>query len=99
MRLGTASEKMTPTCTGGRTQHHGGDMAKRNEKAAHLVEPTWGQSDTGGPPLPESPSPSAGPVSPFGEDHICPLPPDRIRYANPTDKPNLAGVMADEGNR
>ncbi len=36
-------------------------MAKRNEKHAHLVEPTWGQSDDGGPPLTELTSESAGP--------------------------------------
>ena len=28
-------------------------MAKRKAKNAHLVEPTWGQSDDGGPPLTE----------------------------------------------
>ena len=29
-------------------------------KNAHLVEPTWGQSDDGGPPLTELTSESAG---------------------------------------
>ena len=28
-------------------------MSKRKAKNAHLVEPTWGQSDDGGPPLTE----------------------------------------------
>jgi hypothetical protein len=72
-------------------------MAKRNAKTAHLVEPTWGQSDTGGPPLTEFTSSSAGPLSPFGEDHSFPLPTDRIRYEPPTGKPNRAGLMAGEG--
>jgi hypothetical protein len=74
-------------------------MAKRNEKHAHLVEPTWGQSDDGGPPLTELTSVSAGPLSPFGEDHSFPLPVEALRYAHPTDKPNRAGVQTDEGRR
>ena len=68
-------------------------MAKRNEKHAHLVEPTWGQSENAGPPVTELSSETAGPLSPFGEDHSFPLPLDRIRYAHPTDKPNRAGVQ------
>ena len=28
-------------------------MAKRKAKNVHLVEPTWGESDDGGPPLTE----------------------------------------------
>jgi hypothetical protein len=72
-------------------------MSKRKAKNPHLVEPTWGQSDDGGPPLTEFTSASAGPLSPFGEDHSFPLPPDRIRYAHPTDKPNRAGVQVVEG--
>jgi hypothetical protein len=68
-------------------------MAKRNEKNAHLVEPTWGESEDGGPPLTEFTSGSAGPLSPFGEDAAFPLPAGRIRYAHPTDKPNRAGVQ------
>ena len=74
-------------------------MAKRNEKHAHLVEPTWGQSDDGGPPLTELTSVSAGPLSPFGEDHSFPLPVESLRYAHPTDKPNRAGVQTPEGRR
>jgi hypothetical protein len=74
-------------------------MAKRNRKNAHLIEPTWGQSVDGGPPLTEFTAEPAGPLSPFGEDHSFPLPIDRIRYAHPTDKPNRAGLMAGEGRR
>jgi hypothetical protein len=72
-------------------------MAKRNEKNAHLVEPTWGQSDSGGPPLTEFTAEPAGPLNPFGEDHEFPLPPSRLRYAHPTDKPNRAGVQVVDG--
>ena len=68
-------------------------MAKRNDRNAHLVEPTWGASDDGGPPLTELTSSAAGPLSPFGEDHSFPLPVGRLRYAHPTDKPNRAGVQ------
>jgi len=74
-------------------------MAKRNEKHAHLLEPTWGRSDSGGPPLTEFTAEPAGPLSPFGEDHSFPLPIEKIRYAHPTDKPNRAGLMAGEGRK
>jgi hypothetical protein len=72
-------------------------MAKRNAKNDHLVEPTWGQSEDGGPPLTELTSEAAGALSPFGEDHAFPLPISVIRYAHPTDKPNRAGVQVVEG--
>jgi len=72
-------------------------MAKRKAKNPNLVEPTWGESENGGPPLTEFTSDSAGPLSPFGEDAIFPIPPDRLRYAHPTDKPNRAGLMAGDG--
>ena len=72
-------------------------MVKRKAKKAHLVEPTWGESDGGGPPLTELSAETAGALSPFGEDHSFPLPLDRIRYAHPTDRPNRAGVMSGEG--
>lgn len=72
-------------------------MAKRNQKHAHLVEPTWGQSEGGGPPLTELTSEFAGPLSPFGDDTVFPLPVDSLRYAHPTDKPNRAGVQTAEG--
>jgi hypothetical protein len=72
-------------------------MAKRNPKKAHLVEPTWGESEGGGPPLTELTSESAGALSPFGEDHSFPLPVSALRYAHPTDKPNRAGVQLVEG--
>ena len=68
-------------------------MAKRKAKNVHLVEPTWGESDGGGPPLTELSASVAGPLSPFGEDHSFPLPVSAIRYAHPTDKPNRAGVQ------
>ena len=74
-------------------------MAKRKAKHERLVEPTWGQSDVGGPPLTEFTSETAGSLSPFGEDHSFPLPPERLRYAHPTDKPNRAGLMAGETKR
>ena len=74
-------------------------MAKRKAKQERLVEPTWGQSDGGGPPLTELTSETAGSLSPFGEDHSFPLPVERLRYAHPTDKPNRAGLMAGEGKR
>jgi hypothetical protein len=74
-------------------------MAKRNEKHAHLVEPTWGQSDDGGPPLTELTSVSAGSLSPFGEDHSFPLPVESLRYAHPTDKPNRAGIQLAENRK
>ena len=72
-------------------------MAKRKAKNAHLVEPTWGESEGGGPPLTELTSETAGSLSPFGEDHSFPLPVKSLRYAHPTDKPNRAGVQVVEG--
>jgi len=72
-------------------------MAKRKARNVHLVEPTWGESDDGGPPLTELTSTAAGPLSPFGEDNDFPLPVSRIRYAHPTDKPNRAGVQLVDG--
>ena len=74
-------------------------MAKRNEKHAHLVEPTWGQSEDGGPSLTELSASVAGSLSPFGEDHSFPLPADRLLYAHPTDKPNRAGIQLPENRR
>lgn len=70
-------------------------MAKRAKKT-HLLEPTWGRNDAGGPPISEFTAEPAGPLSPFGEDHSFPLPVEVIRYAHPTDKPNRAGQMAGE---
>ena len=71
-------------------------MAKRSGKNSHLVEPTWGQSEGGGPPVSEFTAEPAGPLSPFGEDHGFPIPVQFIRYDHPTDKPNRAGLMAGE---
>ena len=68
-------------------------MAKRKAKNPHLVEPTWGESDDGGPPLTELSASVAGPLSPFGQDHAFPMPVEFLRYAHPTDKPNRAGVQ------
>ena len=74
-------------------------MAKRKGKNEHLVEPTWGQSVDGGPPLTELTSEAAGSLSPFGEDHQFPLPVDRISYVHPTERPNRAGQMAGDRRR
>jgi hypothetical protein len=74
-------------------------MAKRSAKNAHLVEPTWGESEDGGPPLTELSASVAGPLSPFGQDHAFPIPVEHLRYAHPTDKPNRAGVMTREGRK
>ena len=71
-------------------------MAKRVKKKSTEAEPTWGQSEGGGPPLTELVAEMAGSLSPFGEDHAFPLPADQIRYAHPTDRPNRAGLMAGE---
>ena len=68
-------------------------MAKRKTTKSHLIEPTWGQSEVGGPPITEFTAEPAGPLSPFGEDHSFPLPVDQLRYAHPTDLPNRAGVQ------
>jgi hypothetical protein len=68
-------------------------MAKRKARNQHLVEPTWGEADDGGPPLTELTSSAAGGLSPFGEDHSFPLPVETLRYAHPTDLPNRAGVQ------
>jgi hypothetical protein len=69
-------------------------MAKRRTEDPWR-EPTWGISEGDGPPVTELASENAGPLSPFGEDHDFPLPPERLRYAHPTDRPNRAGVQAE----
>jgi hypothetical protein len=74
-------------------------MVLRKAKNPHLVEPTWGESEGGGPPLTELSASVAGPLNPFGEDHAFPLPLERLRYVHPTDKPNRAGVMTHEGRK
>jgi len=74
-------------------------MRKRKAKQERLIEPTWGQSDVGGPPLTEFTSETAGSLSPFGEDAVFPMPPERVRYAHPTERPNRAGLMAGEVKR
>jgi hypothetical protein len=80
--------------TRGRTAD-GGTVSKRKDKHAHLIEPTWGQSTGDGPPVTELMSEMAGGLSPFGEDHAFPLPPERLRYAHPTDRPNPSGRARD----
>jgi hypothetical protein len=72
-------------------------MATRKARNDKLVESTWGRNDDGGPPVSEFTAEPAGPLSPFGEDHGFPIPIEFIRYEHPTDKPNRAGLMADEG--
>lgn len=74
-------------------------MAKKNEKKAHEIEPTWARSEDGGPPLTELISEMTGSLSPFGEDHAFPLPPEKLRYSHPTDRPNRAGVQLRPGER
>ena len=74
-------------------------MAKRKARNVHLVEPTWGESEDGGPPLTELSASVPGPLNPFGEDHFFPLPLNLLRYAHPTDRPNRAGIMAGEGRK
>ena len=59
MRAGYAVREDDPDVHDG-APGHGGDMAKRNTKNAHLVEPTWGVSEDGGPPLTELTSEAAG---------------------------------------
>jgi len=71
-------------------------MASRKARNEKLVEPTWTETEDGGPPVSEFTSAVAGGLSPFGEDHSFPLPAGELRYAHPTDKPNRAGLMAGE---
>src|SRR4051794_978882 len=71
-------------------------MAKRGKAKAHLIEPTWGQSMDGGPPLTAFTAEPAGSLSPFGEDHSFPLLVEGRGSPRPTDKPIRAGVMAGE---
>ncbi|MDQ3733112.1 MAG: hypothetical protein M3400_03785 [Actinomycetota bacterium] len=55
------------------------------------VEATWWTSEGGGPPLTELIAETQGPLSPWGEDHNLPLPPERVGYVPPTARPNRAG--------
>ena len=59
-------------------------MAKRKAKNVHLVEPTWGQSDDGGPPLTELTSASAGARRPSVRTTASRCRSSAIRYAHPT---------------
>ena len=65
-------------------------MAKRKSKNARLVEPTWGRSDDGGPPVTELTGELAGPLSPFGEDHELPAA-GRAAALRPPDRPAQPG--------
>lgn len=55
------------------------------------VEATWWESVDGGPPLTELTAEMQGPLSPWGEDHTLPLPPEQVGYRPPTGRPNRAG--------
>lgn len=72
-------------------------MARRgSRKKAHghqqaAVEATWWSSVDGGPPLTELIAETQGPLSPWGEDHTLPLPPEQVHYLPPTGRPNRAG--------
>ena len=76
-------------------------MAKRNPKQAHLVEPTWGQSEGDGPPVTELISEMAGravavrrgPQLPAAAGAAALRPPDR--QAQP-GRPAGRGVAAQE---
>lgn len=56
------------------------------------VETTWWSSEGGGPPLTELIAETQGPLSPWGEDHTLPLPPEQVGYRPPTSRPNRAGA-------
>ncbi|MDQ4037048.1 MAG: hypothetical protein M3313_01525 [Actinomycetota bacterium] len=70
--------------------------AKRGRKSGAYedasVESTWWSSEGGGPPLTELIAETQGPLSPWGEDHTLPLPPERVGYVPPTGRPNRAGA-------
>jgi len=56
------------------------------------VEATWWASEGGGPPITELTAETQGPLSPWGEDHMLPLPAEQIAYRPPTARPNRAGA-------
>lgn len=64
---------------------------KTDEQEQSPVESTWWSSEDGGPPLTELTAESQGPLSPWGEDHRLPLPPEQVGYVPPTSRPNRAG--------
>lgn len=64
---------------------------KSNKQEQSSVESTWWSSEGGGPPLTELTAETQGPLSPWGEDHTLPLPPEQVGYRPPTARPNRAG--------
>lgn len=67
-----------------------GKKTTENERSS--VESTWWSSEGGGPPLTELIAETQGPLSPWGEDHTLPLPPEQVGYVPPTARPNRAGA-------
>lgn len=65
---------------------------KADEQEQSPVESTWWSSEGGGPPLTELVAESQGPLSPWGEDHTLPLPPEQVGYVPTTSRPNRAGA-------
>ena len=65
---------------------------KRGGPERSSVESTWWSSEDGGPPLTELIAETQGPLSPWGEDHTLPLPPEQVGYVPPTARPNRAGA-------
>jgi len=69
---------------------------KRGKKSGghqhSAVESTWWSSEGGGPPLTELIAETQGPLSPWGEDHTLPLPPEMVGYEPPSGRPNRAGA-------
>lgn len=68
-------------------------ISKKSSRQEHSsVESTWWSSEGGGPPLTELIAETQGPLSPWGEDHTLPLPPEQVGYQPPTSRPNRAGA-------
>ncbi|CAN5284876.1 hypothetical protein BH24ACT9_BH24ACT9_02960 [soil metagenome] len=65
---------------------------KTGQQEQSAVEATWWSSEGGGPPLTELIAETQGPLSPWGEDHTLPLPPEEVGYRPPTSRPNRAGA-------
>jgi len=68
------------------------DKRGKNSGQGSSVESTWWSSEGGGPPLTELIAETQGPLSPWGEDHTLPLPPENVGYVPPTSRPNRAGA-------
>jgi len=65
---------------------------KSGHEGQSSVEATWWSSEDGGPPITELTAETQGPLSPWGEDHTLPLPPEQVGYRPPTSRPNRAGA-------